>query len=85
MENKNKPSYKEEKRNYFKRVIKETLGLSNIKDLILCDSTFNRGMFGCMVDPPDHDSAAPNNFIPNNWSLVPPNQNHFGESSGVNG
>ena len=33
-----------------RRIIKERLALSNINDLVLCDSQYNLGLFGCIID-----------------------------------
>ena len=39
---------KDEKRNQIKKIIKDKLNYSNINELVLCDKSFNNGMFGCL-------------------------------------
>jgi hypothetical protein len=41
---------REAKRNSIKKIIKEKLFLSNINDMILCDESYNNGLFGCIID-----------------------------------
>jgi hypothetical protein len=41
---------REAKRNSMKKIIKEKLFLSNINDMILCDESYNNGLFGCIID-----------------------------------
>lgn len=39
---------KDEKKMHLRKIIKDKLSLSNINDLVLCEKTFNGGMFGCL-------------------------------------
>ena len=41
-----KTGAKDEKKNHIKKLIKDKLNLSNINDMVLCDRSFNNGMFG---------------------------------------
>jgi hypothetical protein len=43
-----KTGSKDDKKNHIKRMIKDKLNLSNVNELVLCDRSFNNGMFGCL-------------------------------------
>lgn len=39
---------RDEKKLQIRKLLKDKLGLSNVNDLVLCDSSYNGGMFGCI-------------------------------------
>ena len=39
---------RDEKKHQIRKILKDKLNLSNINDLVLCDSRYNGGMFGCI-------------------------------------
>lgn len=41
-------SMRDEKKLQIRKLLKDKLGLSNVNDLVLCDSSYNGGMFGCI-------------------------------------
>ena len=39
---------RDEKKNMFKKILKEKLNLNNLFDLVLIEKNYNGGMFGCI-------------------------------------